>query len=68
MSNSLDPDQTGQNVRPDLGLNCLQRLSAEDTSRQRVKYNCMTSFITLRLQNKWKSIMDHDQLAHLDLC
>ena len=28
MSNSLDSDQTGQNVRPDLGPNYLQRLSA----------------------------------------
>ena len=27
MSNSLDPDH----VRPDLGPNCLQRLSADDT-------------------------------------
>ena len=30
MSNSLDPDQ------PDAGPYCLQRLSAEDTTRQRV--------------------------------
>ena len=37
MSNSLDPDQARQNVRPDLGPNCLQRLSADDTSRLRVK-------------------------------
>ena len=35
MSNSLDPDQTfGQ---PDLGSNCLQSLSAEDTCKQRIK-------------------------------
>ena len=37
VSNSLDPDQARQNVGPDLGLNCLQRLSADDTSRQRDK-------------------------------
>ena len=30
MSNSLDPDQTGHFVGPDLGPNCLQRLSADD--------------------------------------
>ena len=33
MSNSLDPDQDRQNghsVGPDLGPNCLQRLSADD--------------------------------------
>ena len=34
VSNSLDPDQTQHFVGPDLGLNCLQGLSAEDTRRQ----------------------------------
>ena len=32
VSNSLDPDQARCFVGPDLGPNCLQRLSAEDTS------------------------------------
>ena len=36
LSNSLDPDQARQNVGPDLGPNCMPRLSADDTSRQRV--------------------------------
>ena len=31
MSNSLDPDQARQFVGPDLGPNCLPRLSADDT-------------------------------------
>ena len=35
MSNSLDSDQARRFVGPDLGPNCLQRLSADDT-RQRV--------------------------------
>ena len=35
MSNSLDPDQTQRFVGPDLGPNCLPRLSADDTGRQR---------------------------------
>ena len=30
MSNSLDPDQARHFVGPDLGPNCLQRLSADD--------------------------------------
>ena len=30
MSNSLDPDQARHSVGPDLGPNCLQRLSADD--------------------------------------
>ena len=33
VSNSLIPDQARSFVRPDLGSNCLQRLSAYDTSR-----------------------------------
>ena len=37
VSNSLDPDQARQNVGPDLGSNCLQRLAADGTSRQRVE-------------------------------
>ena len=36
VSNSLDSDQARQFVGPDLDPNCLQKLSAEDTSRQRV--------------------------------
>ena len=32
MSNSLDPDQDQHNGGPDLGSNCLQRLSADEKS------------------------------------
>ena len=32
----MDPDQVRQNVGPDLGPNCLQKLSAEDTTSHRV--------------------------------
>ena len=35
VSNSLGPDQARQNVGPDLGPNCLQKLATDDTSRQR---------------------------------
>ena len=37
VSNSLDPDQAQHFVGPDLGPNCLQRLSADDTSRHKFK-------------------------------
>ena len=39
MSNSVKPDQARRlnGVGPDLGSNCLQRLAADDTSRQSVK-------------------------------
>ena len=33
VSNRLDPDQAWHYVRPDLGQNCLQKLSADDTRR-----------------------------------
>ena len=36
MSNNLDPDQARQNVGPDLGSDCLQRLSADGTGWERV--------------------------------
>ena len=36
VSNSLDQDQARCSVGPDLGPNCLQRLSADDTSFQLV--------------------------------
>ena len=42
ISNSLDPDQARRFVEPDPGPNCLQRLSADDTSRQRVKWSHLT--------------------------
>ena len=40
MSNSLDPDQARHFVGPDLGSNCLQRLSADNASRRRVNHAC----------------------------
>ena len=36
MSNRLDPDQARHFVGPDLGPICLQRLWADNTSRQRI--------------------------------
>ena len=41
VSNSLDPDQAQHFVGPDLVPNCLQKLSADDTSRQRVYDVCV---------------------------
>ena len=38
VSNGLDPDQARRFVGPDLGPNCLQRLSADDTSRKKVTF------------------------------
>ena len=35
-THSLDPDQARHKVGPDLGPDCLQRLSADNTNRQKV--------------------------------
>ena len=37
VSNGFNPDQARFFVGPDLGPDCLQRISADDTSRERVK-------------------------------
>ena len=37
MSNSLHPDQAQHFIKPDVGPNCLEKLSAENTRRQRVE-------------------------------
>ena len=50
MSNSLDPDQDQHSVGPNLGPNCLQRLSAYNKnapSKQRVKPLCQTSMFKI---------------------
>ena len=42
VSNSLDPGQDRHSVGPDLGTNCLQKLSADDkvaASKERAKHN-----------------------------
>ena len=55
VASSLDPDQARCFVRPDLGPNCLQRLSADDTSRQRVQFvSCICP-----------NIPNHQKLAQL---
>ena len=36
VSNSLDPDKDRRYVGPDLGPNCLQRLLADNKSKERV--------------------------------
>ena len=51
MSNSLDPDQARRFVGPDLGPNCLPRLSADDTGRQRVNDQNRQAFVVLFNKN-----------------
>ena len=49
MSNGLDQDQDRLFVCPDLGPNCLQRLSSDGTSRYRVQ--------ALSKQQKYKALL-----------
>ena len=46
MSNSFDPDQAQHFVGPDLVPKCLQKLSADDTSSQRVKLSSSSQVVT----------------------
>ena len=48
VSNSLDPGQARRFVGPDLGPNCLQRLSADDSSRQRALFDLIKPILTRR--------------------
>ena len=52
MSNSLNLDQARHFVGPNLGPNCLQRLSADDTRRQSIlhSHSCMQHMYLLGLQ------------------
>ena len=46
--NRLDPDQARRFVRPDLDPTCLQRLSADATSRQRGELKIKSYYLFIR--------------------
>ena len=50
MSNGFDPDQDQHSVGPDLGPNCLQKLSAED------KFADSRVNVTLLTKNNWQTV------------
>ena len=59
MSNSLDPNQDQRFVGPDLGTNCLQRLSADDkdaASKERVKHFVTSVFLLVILLYSYQSL------------
>ena len=56
MSNSLDPDQAGCFVGPDLGPNCLQRLSIDDKS-------CNVLSLLIRVQTVCKGYQPKGKVA-----
>ena len=52
-SNNLDPDQARRFVGPDLGPNCVQMLSADDTSRQRVlSYHIILELVGIAFEKR----------------
>ena len=51
-ANDLDPDQDRQNVFPDLGPNCLQRLLADDKSRRQQEKSQLILISVLKKINK----------------
>ena len=65
MSNRLDPGQARHLVRLDLGPKCLQRLSTDDSSRQRVKVGVVLGKVNWMIQvmdlqdqfKKWSEIV-----------
>ena len=63
--NSLDPDQARHFVGPDLDPNCLQRLSADNTSRQRgeVKYSICSKIFNNLLSCSLFSTYIHDYMC-----
>ena len=48
MSNDLGLDQDTRSVGPDLGPNCLQRLSADDKSMEREKIEILPRVVELK--------------------
>ena len=57
VSNRLDPDQAQHFVLPDLGPICLQRLRADDTSRQELTpYMHVSSADNIAVQTVWTQI------------
>ena len=56
MANILDPDQDQHSIGPDLGSNCLQRLSADDSSRQRLKF-LYASFVLFQVYSDRNEVL-----------
>ena len=67
MSNCFDPDQARRFVGPDLGPNCLKRLSADDTSIGNVLDRYTVSNANY-IFNSYKSlIMAHREIKYMKL-
>ena len=68
MSNGLDPDQDRHSVGPDLGPNCLQRISADDKSRHwQGKSSRVFLDVSGGLQQKIHALYDYEARTEDDL-
>ena len=65
VSNSLDSYQDRHSVGPDLGPNCLQRLSA--TSKERVKCCIVCDFQVINCRWPWQTVMGGAMMNNLSL-
>ena len=63
MSNNLDPDQDQHTVGPDLGPNCLQRLSTDDTGRQEIKQTNNRIQLFSRLGHKVNGVIERSEIT-----
>ena len=64
MQNILDSDQARHFIGPDLGPNCLQRLSVDDTSKQRVKVGVVLGKLNI---TSWIFILSDSALMNANL-
>ena len=60
MSKCLIPDQDLHFVCPDLGQNCLQRLSADDKGKELSHLYVFSQIILFRCSACWKCAADSD--------
>ena len=65
MSSSLDPDQARHFVRPDLGPNCLQRLSADIAGKELNAIQLVNTCTTFWLKPWLKVISFGSNFFHL---
>ena len=66
MSNGLDPNQAQKNVQPDLGPNCLQIISADDTGRDRVNMWGLTHEAPNTTTVEFVNTVDPDETSHYE--
>ena len=65
VSNKFDPDQACQFVEPDLSQNCLQKLSADDTRRQKVNQRPVYMYVRVMFEYYIEWHLFHQVIAFI---